>query len=77
MNSGCFQPDISQNVAKSIPSPTSQLCGDSVLSVCLSWQDDAIYRPPGHLQALDRLMEEASVKEDYITFGYYSTHMSC
>ena len=34
VSSGCFQPHISQSVAKSMPSLTSQLCGDSLLAVC-------------------------------------------
>ena len=43
---------IQQNVAKSMPSLTSQLCGDSLLAVR---QDGTIYRPAGHLQTSDPL----------------------
>ena len=35
---------ISQNVAKYMPSLTSQLYGDFLLAVCLSRKDGAIYR---------------------------------
>ena len=35
-NSGCFQLHMSQNVARSMPSLTSQLCGDSLSAVCLA-----------------------------------------
>ena len=47
-NSGHFQLYMSQNVAISMPSLTSQSCGDSVLAVCLAGQVEAIYRPPEH-----------------------------
>ena len=33
-NLGCFQLHMSQNVATSIPSLTSQSCSDSLLAVC-------------------------------------------
>ena len=35
-NSGCFQLHMSQNVATSMPSLTSQFCGDSLLAACLA-----------------------------------------
>ena len=47
-----FQPHISQNIAKSMPSLTSQLCGNSMPAVR---QDGSIYRPPRHSRMLDRL----------------------
>ena len=34
INSGCFQPYISHNAATSMPSLTSQSCGDSLPAVC-------------------------------------------
>ena len=43
INSGCFLSHISQNIAKSMASPTSQFCGDSLPAVFLSRQDGAIY----------------------------------
>ena len=63
-NSGCFQLHTSQNVATSMPSLTSQSCGDSLPSVCLAGQVEAINRPPEHLWMPDRLVNEASVKAD-------------
>ena len=42
INSGCFHLHISQNVARSMPSFTSQLCGDSLVAVCLARQVEAI-----------------------------------
>ena len=63
INSGCFQSHISQNVAKSMLSLTSQSCSNSLLAVCLSMEDKAIYKPPpGHLQTSDKLKKEASIK---------------
>ena len=47
-NSGCFQLHMSQNVATSMPSLTSQSCSDPLLAVCLAGQVGAIYRPPEH-----------------------------
>ena len=47
-NSGCFQLHTSQNVATSMPSLTSQSCGDSLLAVCLAGEVGAIYRQPKH-----------------------------
>ena len=76
INSGCFQLHISQNVVKSMPCITSQLCGYSLPAVCLYRQDRAINRPCGHSQTSDRLKKEASVKADCWNFNY-STHMSC
>ena len=76
INSGCFQPHISQNVAKSMPSSTSQSCGDSLLAVSLSRQDGVIYSLPMHSQMSDRLKKEALVKQNPCTFGYI-THMNC
>ena len=43
-NSGCFQLQMSQNVATSMPSLTSQSCGDSLPAVCLAGEVGAIYR---------------------------------
>ena len=63
-NSGCFQLHTSQNVATSMPSLTSQSCGDSLPAVCLARQVGAIYKPPKHPWTPDRLMNEASVKAD-------------
>ena len=63
-NSGCFQLRMSQNVATSMPSLTSQSCGDSLLSVCLARQVEAINRPPEHPRTPDRPVNEASVKVD-------------
>ena len=47
-NSGCFQLHTSQNVTTSMPSLTSQSCGDSLLAVCLAGEVGAIYRQPEH-----------------------------
>ena len=47
-SSGCFQLHMSQNVATSMPSLTSQSCGDSLLAVCLAGEAGAIYRRPEH-----------------------------
>ena len=44
-NSGCFQLHISKNVAISMPSLTSQSCGDSLPVVCLAGQVRAIDHP--------------------------------
>ena len=63
-NSGCFQLHTSQNVATSMPSLTSQSCGDSLPSVCLARQVEAINRLPEHLWMPDRPMNKASVKAD-------------
>ena len=41
-NSGCFRLHIAHNVATSIPSLTSQSCGDSLPTVCLARQIGAI-----------------------------------
>ena len=64
INSGCFQLHISQNVATSMPSLTSQSFEDSLLAVCLARQVGAIYRPPEHAWMPDRPVNEASVKVD-------------
>ena len=61
-NSGCFELHISQNVATSMPSLTSQSCGDSLPAVCLAGQVGAIYKPPKHPWTPDRSVNEASVK---------------
>ena len=45
---GCFRLHISQNVATSMPSLTSQSCGDSLPAVCLGGQVGATYRSPEH-----------------------------
>ena len=45
-NSGRFQLHMSQNVARSMPSLTSQSCGDSLPAVWLAGQVGAIYRSP-------------------------------
>ena len=63
-NSGCFQLHMSQNVATSMPSLTSQSCSDSLPAVCLARQVGAIYRRPEHPQTPDRPVNEASVKAD-------------
>ena len=49
INSGCFQLNISQNVATSMPSLTGQSCGDSRPADCLFRQVGAIYKAPEHL----------------------------
>ena len=64
INSGCFHLHISQTVATSMPSLTSQSCGDSLPAVCLAGQVGAIYRPPEHPWTPDRPANEASVKVD-------------
>ena len=64
INSGCFRLHMSQNVATSMPSLTSQSCGNSLLAVCLAGQVGAIYRPPKHLWMPDRPVNKASVKVD-------------
>ena len=63
-NSGYFQLHMSQNVATSMPSLTSQSCSDSLPAVCLAGQVGAIHRPPEHPWMPDRPMNEASVKAD-------------
>ena len=63
-NSGCFQLHVSQNVATSMPSLTSQSCGDSLPAVCLAGQVGAIYRPPEHRWTPDKPVNEATVKVD-------------
>ena len=63
-NSGCFQLHMSQNVATSMPSLTSQACNDSLPAVCLARLAGAIYRPPEHRWMPDRPVNEASVKVD-------------
>ena len=55
INSGCFKINISQNVAKFMPSLTSQSCGDSQPAICLFRQDEAMCRPPVHSWMSDRL----------------------
>ena len=62
--SGCFQLHMSQNVATSMPSLTSQSCSDSLPSVCLAKQVLAINRPPEHPWIPDKPVNEASVKAD-------------
>ena len=64
IDSGCFQLHISQNVATSMPSLTSQSCGDFLPAVCLAGQVGTIYRLPEHRWMPDRPMNEASVKAD-------------
>ena len=63
-NSGCFQLYMSQNVATSMPSLTSQSCSDSLPPVCLARQVEAINRSPEHPWTPDRPTNEASVKVD-------------
>ena len=63
-NSGCFQLHMSQNVATSMPSPTSQSCSDSLLVVCLAGKVRVVYRPPKHPWMPDMPTNEASVKVD-------------
>ena len=53
-----------KNVATLMPSLTSQSCGDSLPSVCLAGQVEAINRPPEHPWMPDRPVNEASVKAD-------------
>ena len=53
INSGCFLLHISQNVARSMPSLTSQSCGDSLPAVCLARQVGAIYRLMDARQVLE------------------------
>ena len=60
-NSGCYQLHMSQNVATSMPSLTSQSCSDSLLAVCLAEQGGAIYRPSKHPWMPDRPVNEALV----------------
>ena len=62
---GCFQLLISQNVATTMPSLTSQSCDDSLPALCLAKQVGAIYRPPIYSWMPDRPMNEASVKVDH------------
>ena len=62
VNLGCLQLHISQKVATSMPSLTSQSCGDSLPAVCLAGQVGAIYRPPKHSWTPDRPKNEALVK---------------
>ena len=38
IDSGCFKPQISQNVATSMPNLTRKSCGDSLLAVYLARQ---------------------------------------
>ena len=64
-NSGCFQLHMSQNVARSMPSLTSQSCGNSLPAVCLAGIVGAIYRQPEHRWMPDRPVNEASVKVDH------------
>ena len=64
-NSGRFQLHISQNVATSMPSLTSQSCCDSLPAVCLAGQVGAIYRLPEHPCMPDRPMNEVLVKADH------------
>ena len=64
-NSGCLQLHMLQNVAKSMPSLTSQSSGDSLLAVCLAGQVGAIYKPLEHPWMPDRFLNEASVKVDH------------
>ena len=61
---GTQQLHTSQNVATSMPGLTSQSCGDSLPSVCLAGQVEAINIPPEHPWTPDRPMNEASVKAD-------------
>ena len=61
---GCFQLHMSQNVATSMPSLTSQSCGDSLPAVCLAREVGAIYRQPEHQWMPDRPVNTASVKVD-------------
>ena len=65
INSGCFRFHVSQNEARSMPSLTSQSCGDSLLTVHLAGQVGAIYRPPEHRCMPDRPMNETSVKVNH------------
>ena len=69
IDSGCFQLHISQNVATSMSSLTSQSCGDSLPAVYLARRVGTIYRPPKHPWMPDRPVNEASIKVDHWTFG--------
>ena len=64
-NSGRFQIHMSQNVATSMPSLTSQSCSDSLPAVCLAGQVGAIYRSREHPWMPDRPVNEASIKVDH------------
>ena len=64
INSSCFQLLISQNLATSTPSLTSQSCGDFLLAVYLARQVGAIYRPPEHPWMPGKPVNETSVKVD-------------
>ena len=75
-NSVCFQLHMSQNVATSMPSLTSQFCSDSLPAVCLAGKVGAIYRPADHPWTPDRPVNEASVKADRGRFGN-GTSMNC
>ena len=63
VNSGFFSSHIT-NVATSMPILTSQSCADSLLTVCLTGQVGAIYRPPEHLWMPDRPVNEVYIIED-------------
>ena len=63
-NSDCFQLHMLQNVATSMPSLTSQYCGDSLSAVCLAGKVGVIYRPRKHRWMPDRPANEATVKVD-------------
>ena len=64
INSGCFWLHISQNVASSMLSLTSQFYHVFLLAVCLAGQIEAIYQPPKHPWMPDRPVNAASVKVD-------------
>ena len=74
INSGCFLPHVSQNEFRSIPSLTSQSCGDSLLDVCLARQGGAINRPPEHRWTPGRPMNESSVKVKPLNLWQWYKH---
>ena len=55
---------MSQSATTSMPSLTSQSCGDSLPAILLAGKDGTNYRLPEHPQVSDRLENEASVKAD-------------
>ena len=57
---------MSQNVAESMFSLSSQSCGNSLMAVYLSRQDGVNFKD--HLCMSDRLVNEALVKPDCLKF---------
>ena len=74
INQGCFELQLSQNVAKSILNITSQSCNFNFLSaVCFSRQDGAIYRPSKHSDV--RQAKELSLSKNRSFVSGNSTHV--